>query len=685
VSGDYKQPLAVTRRTRFYDGQYLVDQDFIDEQKYHVDRQRRHQHTLHVSGIASGLEVTPGQGARVVVGPGTAVDRDGRQIVLAEAWSSGDLSAAAYLYIVYNPVPVQVQQSDAGVQGETRLEEMALVFTNPERLGEDDSYDLSNTDAWKGATWADYEEGSLPPPVLLAHVQIDGGRPVIDTSARRYAGARLPHGASSEASVLRADDNGSVSVWTMVDGALAPRLTVTQDGNVGIGTPTPAAKLDVQGALSVGGATTIGGDLAVGTPNQQANLRVAGTLQVLAGPTINEFSTDPALADRSDSALPTERAVRSYVDGASDRLAVRIAIIEGANLPTRVGNLEGANLPTRVGNLEGANLPTRVGNLEGANLPARVGNLEGANLPARVGNLEGGKHPYGGTLNIPFTTNQLNVASGVNNFIIQSADASPNNGYIRFGDGSGWRLNFGRLRETSGQQSWNTSTTGVLMTLDDRGHLGIGTLVSHEMLTVDPGGPGGILIGNPETGAGSYTSLGITISQRQNGYANIQAISSAGTSYGNIFLNPLGGSVGIGSNSLDARYKLVINGAIQCSGLSSGQPKNFEIPHPLRSDRNLVHACIEGPEAAVYYRGTAQLRDGRAVIQLPDYFEALTRAEDRTVQLTPVGERPYLLSYTPVVDGAFTVYGDQSDGVVSWQVIAVRGDIAPLEVEVENA
>jgi len=80
---------------------------------------------------------------------------------------------------------------------------------------------------------------------------------------------------------------------------------------------------------------------------------------------------------------------------------------------------------------------------------------------------------------------------------------------------------------------------------------------------------------------------------------------------------------------------------------------------------------VEGPEAAVYYRGVARLRGGRATVRLPDYFEPLTHAEDRTVLLTPVGEQPYLLSYTPIVDGVFAVYGDSADGVFAWQVMAV--------------
>jgi hypothetical protein len=256
MSGDYKQLAVINERTRFYDGQYLVDQDFIDEQKYHIDRQRRHARTLHVSGVVAGLDVTPAKGARTVeVSPGTALDRDGRQIVLAASWTSQEIDGEDYLYIAYRPNPTQMQESDQGVRGETRLEEAAIIFTNPRLLGEDDPYDLPADSAWDKAIWQQYEQGQLPPPVMLARLYFDAGNLQVDSSLRRYSGLRLP-GGKPGAAALRADDVGAVALSTMGDGDLAPRLTVTRDGNVGIGTTDPKAKLDVSGSLNVSGATT---------------------------------------------------------------------------------------------------------------------------------------------------------------------------------------------------------------------------------------------------------------------------------------------------------------------------------------------------------------------------------------------------------------------------------------------
>lgn len=66
--------------------------------------------------------------------------------------------------------------------------------------------------------------------------------------------------------------------------------------------------------------------------------------------------------------------------------------------------------------------------------------------------------------------------------------------------------------------------------------------------------------------------------------------------------------------------------------------KSFVIDHPEKADNYLVHACVEGPENAVFYRGRAQLKDGVAIVILPDYFTALCDESTATVQITPLAE-----------------------------------------------
>lgn len=60
--------------------------------------------------------------------------------------------------------------------------------------------------------------------------------------------------------------------------------------------------------------------------------------------------------------------------------------------------------------------------------------------------------------------------------------------------------------------------------------------------------------------------------------------------------------------------------------------KDFDIPHPTKKGWRLTHACIEGPEAAVYFRG--ELINSN-IINLPDYWEKLVDRGTITVNITP--------------------------------------------------
>ncbi len=116
-----------------------------------------------------------------------------------------------------------------------------------------------------------------------------------------------------------------------------------------------------------------------------------------------------------------------------------------------------------------------------------------------------------------------------------------------------------------------------------------------------------------------------------------------------------------------------------------GWVKGFLINHPLEPDKSyLAHATLEGPEAAVFYRGEGHLSNGKATIQLPTFFEALAREEGRTILLTPLSDddKPVSpLAASSIRKGAFTVIGTDKKNLSQkffWEVKAVRSDVAPL-------
>lgn len=81
--------------------------------------------------------------------------------------------------------------------------------------------------------------------------------------------------------------------------------------NVGIGTTTPLQKLHVQGN------TYIKDSLGVGIDTARATLHVNGTLRLKQGVVVNQVSADSSLSPGSDSILPTQKAVKRYIQKGS--------------------------------------------------------------------------------------------------------------------------------------------------------------------------------------------------------------------------------------------------------------------------------------------------------------------------------------------------------------------------------
>ena len=71
-----------------------------------------------------------------------------------------------------------------------------------------------------------------------------------------------------------------------------------------------------------------------------------------------------------------------------------------------------------------------------------------------------------------------------------------------------------------------------------------------------------------------------------------------------------------------------------CGAHVLSDKKNFDIPHPTKEEWRLTHACIEGPEAAVYIRGRVK---NKTEIDLPEYWKGLVDIDTITINLTPIG------------------------------------------------
>jgi hypothetical protein len=118
----------------------------------------------------------------------------------------------------------------------------------------------------------------------------------------------------------------------------------------------------------------------------------------------------------------------------------------------------------------------------------------------------------------------------------------------------------------------------------------------------------------------------------------------------------------------------------------SESAKTFVIDHPTNKDKLLVHACLEGPEAGVYYRGESEITNDESIeIELPNYVDKI--CTDLTIQLTLIynGDKSNTTLYTsPVKDNKFTVYASKNVKFY-WLVHGKRSSITvePLRENVD--
>jgi hypothetical protein len=116
-------------------------------------------------------------------------------------------------------------------------------------------------------------------------------------------------------------------------------------------------------------------------------------------------------------------------------------------------------------------------------------------------------------------------------------------------------------------------------------------------------------------------------------------------------------------------------GPLHVTGALSKGSGTFLIDHPLDPENKLLrHSFVESPENLLIYRGKVRLdAGGQALVEMPDYFRALTKESEATIHLTSVG-RPFLTGYEWRSDGvSFLAYGEPSREV-SWMVMADRDD-----------
>ena len=110
--------------------------------------------------------------------------------------------------------------------------------------------------------------------------------------------------------------------------------------------------------------------------------------------------------------------------------------------------------------------------------------------------------------------------------------------------------------------------------------------------------------------------------------------------------------------------------------------KGFDIKHPNKKGHRLRHVCVEGPEAAVYVRGTLKNSN---IIELPEYWRGLIDPESISITLTPIGSYQELYIKNIEWGQKVTVMNSTSGSIhCFYSIWASRIDGEPLVVEYEG-
>jgi hypothetical protein len=294
----------VIQRMNYFDRQFLRARDFKDEQAYHLDRRREHNRLLHTPGVAEGLIVKGDAGSSMVtVEPGTAIDAMGREIVM---------NGTKQITLPIGPIEVKIYilyaeretdpTGDVCITGNTRFTEnpeffmqrisptpadsdpvagvllAAVKLDSNGHLNESPSNDVRMQSGAVSSIINPDQGGSLElgdrfnvrvPYIDFHH----GGGPTEDYNVRIINNAdhhltisvpasSNPIGALSiDVDSFNIDANPGRSFFFRarnLAGGPNTLFYIRGDGDVGIGTTTPLAKLDIaSGHLHIGGSGII--------------------------------------------------------------------------------------------------------------------------------------------------------------------------------------------------------------------------------------------------------------------------------------------------------------------------------------------------------------------------------------------------------------------------------------------
>lgn len=137
--------------------------------------------------------------------------------------------------------------------------------------------------------------------------------------------------------------------------------------------------------------------------------------------------------------------------------------------------------------------------------------------------------------------------------------------------------------------------------------------------------------------------------------------------------NTLNGYVAVGNSVGQTKAGIYVNTSNQ--GIVFGDVKSFKMDNPLDENTSIVYACLEGPEAGAYERGSASLSNGEAFVSYSEHYQIVVNPETVTVHLTPHSADTYglaVIEKTPTGFWVKELKGGNGSFSFDWKVEGKR-------------
>jgi trimeric autotransporter adhesin len=446
--------------------------------------------------------------------------------------------------------------------------------------------------------------------------------------------------------------------------------------NVGIGTTTPAAKLDVSGASLFRGSltlpTTAAATATAGKSSQPLNF-TASAFNSGSTQAVNETFRWQAEPVGNNTATPSGKLNLLFAAGGAAPAETGLSIsnkgiikfVSGQTFPGAGGTGAVTSVGLTAPSSDFAVVGSPITSSGTLDLQWLLPPTSSSVANAIVKRDPSGRFSANGII---VTTGSVEVTGAGEGLGALSTDNRPFTPAVSgrataTGDGSTHGMNgFSSTNQGAGVFGHSDGTAGA-------GVLGVNDVSGFGVFGQASGPSGQGVVGE---------SLGTQIAANNFGPDGVDGISHSTLGAGVGAVNTTGGdglfaqsSGGLAGFFLGG---VQIDGDLDVTGTVSKSSGSFKIDHPLDpANKYLYHSFVESPDMKNIYDGTITTdTSGVATVTLPDWFEALNR--DFRYQLTVIGQFAQAMVEKELANRRFTIRTDKPNVKVSWQVTGIRQD-----------